>query len=141
MFYYKRFREIRRDRLISQEEIANRMGIKQTQYSRYERGAQEMPLHLAIFFAGYTGCSLDYLTELTEIDRGIPENQEAIERYIQAKTKELDEEERKNLLEEALEEEREEIWLEETREERERQEIIEELLAEECQNTTDPETD
>ena len=66
MFYYKRFREIRRDKLISQEEIASRMGIKQTQYSRYERGAQEMPLHLAIIFASYMDCSLDYLTELND---------------------------------------------------------------------------
>jgi transcriptional regulator with XRE-family HTH domain len=64
-----RFREIRKKHSVSQEEIAKVLGLKQNQYSRYERGASKMPLHIAVAFAKHFQCSLDYLVELEEVTR------------------------------------------------------------------------
>lgn len=48
---------------MSQEEIAQLLGTSQTQYSRWERGHREIPLHIAITLAKFYNVSLDYLTE------------------------------------------------------------------------------
>lgn len=65
MYYYHRIRDTREDMDIKQGEIANHLQIKQTQYSRYERGINEIPLHYLIEVAEYLNVSLDYLTERT----------------------------------------------------------------------------
>lgn len=62
---YKRFRQIRKEKGFSQEEIASELGMKQTQYSRYERGATKITLEFAVAFANVMDCSLDYLVGLT----------------------------------------------------------------------------
>lgn len=66
MYYYKRIRDTREDLDKTQEEIAKHLGISQTQYSRYERGANEIPVHYLIQVADYLQVSLDYLTERTD---------------------------------------------------------------------------
>ena len=66
MYYYQRIRLERENQEISQGEIAERIGIKQTQYSRYERGVNEIPLHYLIEIANILNVSLDYLAERTE---------------------------------------------------------------------------
>lgn len=65
MYKYQRLRDIREDHDKTQEEIALLLGIKQTQYSRYERGVQELPMHHFIKLAIFYNISLDYLTGLT----------------------------------------------------------------------------
>ena len=62
MYYYQRLRDLREDKDKSQEEIGKILGVSQTQYSRWERAAQEIPLHHAIKLADYYNVSLDYLT-------------------------------------------------------------------------------
>ena len=64
MYKYQRLRDIREDNDKTQEEIAKLLNIKQTQYSRYERGQQELPMHHFITLAKYYNISLDYLTGL-----------------------------------------------------------------------------
>lgn len=66
MYYYKRIRDTREDQDKTQEEIAKHLGISQTQYSRYERGANEIPLHYLIMVADYLNVSLDYLAGRTD---------------------------------------------------------------------------
>ena len=44
-------------------DIAEYLGIRQTVYSRYERGYQTIPLEHLIRLADYYKVSLDYLTE------------------------------------------------------------------------------
>ena len=41
--YIKRMRDLREDHDKTQQEIANILGIPQTMYARYERGANEFP--------------------------------------------------------------------------------------------------
>ena len=62
---YKRFREVRKEKGLTQAEVARELGIAQTQYSRYERGKQEFPLHCAVKLSKVFACSLDYLAEVS----------------------------------------------------------------------------
>ena len=66
MYYYRRIRDTREDQDKTQAEIATYLGITQTQYSRYERGANEIPLHYLILVADYLNVSLDYLAGRTD---------------------------------------------------------------------------
>ncbi|MBR2718889.1 MAG: helix-turn-helix transcriptional regulator [Clostridia bacterium] len=61
--YFRRLRDMREDADLTQEDIAEYLGIQQTVYSRYERGYQTIPLEHLIRLADYYKVSLDYLTE------------------------------------------------------------------------------
>lgn len=65
MYYYYRLRDLREDRDLKQENIAQQLKTTQTQYSRWERGAQEIPFHHAITLARFYKVSLDYIAGLT----------------------------------------------------------------------------
>ena len=66
MYYYRRIRDTREDQDKTQEDIAKYLGISQTQYSRYERGANEIPVHYLILVADFLKVSIDYLTGRTD---------------------------------------------------------------------------
>lgn len=66
MYYYQRIRDTREDMDIKQGDIAKQLNIKQTQYSRYERGVNEIPLHYLIEIADILNVSLDYLAGRTD---------------------------------------------------------------------------
>lgn len=61
MYKYNNIENMRKDNNIGQKELAALLNITQQQYSRYERGIYEIPLHLAIQLADYYMVSLDYL--------------------------------------------------------------------------------
>lgn len=42
--YFQRLRDLREDMDMNQTQIADMLGIKQTVYSRYERGFQTIPV-------------------------------------------------------------------------------------------------
>ena len=63
MVYFRRLRDMREDADLTQEDIAEYLGIQQTVYSRYERGYHTIPLEHLIRLADYYKVSLDYLTE------------------------------------------------------------------------------
>ena len=69
MVIYPRIKDLREDKDMNQTEIAAVLGTSQTQYSRWERGAQEIPLHHFIALAKYYRVSLDYLAGLTNKKR------------------------------------------------------------------------
>lgn len=60
--YFRRLRDMREDRDLKQADIAEYLGIRQTVYSRYERGYQTIPLEHLIRLADFYQVSLDYLT-------------------------------------------------------------------------------
>ena len=64
MYYYQRLRDMREDADKKQEEIAKLLGMSQTQYSRYERGEHELPMHHFVVLARFYNVSLDYLAGL-----------------------------------------------------------------------------
>ncbi|MGM9605551.1 MAG: helix-turn-helix domain-containing protein [Faecousia sp.] len=63
--YYSRIRDLREDRDLSQEQIAEYLGMKQPQYSRYERGLRDIPTDILIRLAYFYGTSTDYILGLT----------------------------------------------------------------------------
>ena len=65
--YYPRLRELRRNAGLNQTDVADLLGMQQNQYSRYERGDRELPMHLFIILAGHYNVSLDYLTGLSDV--------------------------------------------------------------------------
>jgi transcriptional regulator with XRE-family HTH domain len=66
MTYVKRIRDLREDHDKTQQDIADVLGTSQTMYARYERGANEMPIHHLITLCEYYGVSADYLLGLSE---------------------------------------------------------------------------
>ena len=69
MYICKRIRDIREDSDKTQKQIAEVLGIKQQQYSRYENGTDEIPLHYLVTLARYYNLSLDYLAGLVDTPR------------------------------------------------------------------------
>lgn len=65
MYIYPRLRDLREDKDLLQTDIAKILDTTQTQYSRWERGAQEIPLHHIITLARYYKVSMDYIVGLT----------------------------------------------------------------------------
>ena len=66
MDYIQRMRDLREDHDKTQQEIADVLGTSQTMYARYERGANEMPIHHLITLSKYYGVSTDYLLGLSK---------------------------------------------------------------------------
>lgn len=65
MYYYQRIRDLREDKDMTQKEVAAILNITIQQYSLYERGNREIPLHHAITLAKFYRVSLDYIAGLT----------------------------------------------------------------------------
>ena len=59
--YFQRLRDLREDMDMNQTQIADMLGIKQTVYSRYERGFQTIPVEHILILADYYGVSTDYI--------------------------------------------------------------------------------
>ena len=66
MDYIKRMRDLREDSDKTQQEIANILGTSQTMYARYERGANELPIHHLLTLCDYYGVSADYMIGMTD---------------------------------------------------------------------------
>ena len=66
MRYIKRMRDLREDNDKTQKEIAEILGTSQTMYARYERGANELPIHHLITLCKFYKVSADYFLGLTE---------------------------------------------------------------------------
>lgn len=58
---FPRLKDLREDRDLTQENIAQLLGIRQNVYSRYERGAQNIPLEHLLFLADYYNVSTDFI--------------------------------------------------------------------------------
>ena len=59
-------RDLREDNDKTQQEIANVLGTSQTMYARYERGANELPIHHLLMLCKYYGVSADYFLGLSD---------------------------------------------------------------------------
>lgn len=63
--YYQRLKDLREDNDLYQKDIAQILGTTQYQYSRWERGEQELPMHHFKTLAKFYNVSLDYISGLT----------------------------------------------------------------------------
>lgn len=64
--YYRRIRDLREDHDLTQQDIADYLEMKQSQYSRYERGIRDIPTDILIKLALYYKTSTDYILGLTD---------------------------------------------------------------------------
>ena len=67
-----RIRDLREDRDLKQQEIADYLMCDQSLYSKYERGERELPLEYAVKLADYYGVSVDYLLFRTSVKQPYP---------------------------------------------------------------------
>jgi transcriptional regulator with XRE-family HTH domain len=63
--YYPRLRDLREDHDLSQQQVAEYLGMKQPQYNRYERGLRDIPTDVLIRLAKLYQTSTDYILGLT----------------------------------------------------------------------------
>ncbi|MGN0481151.1 MAG: helix-turn-helix domain-containing protein [Lachnospiraceae bacterium] len=64
MNYIERIRELREDFEYTQEYVAHYLGTSQTMYARYERGANELPIHHLLKLCKLYNVTSDYILGL-----------------------------------------------------------------------------
>lgn len=63
---YKRIRDLREDRDLTQTQIAKMLGMSQTGYSKYETGENDIPTQVLIKLADFYQTTVDYLLGRTD---------------------------------------------------------------------------
>lgn len=64
--YYPRIKDLREDHDFSQEDVSKYLGMKQPQYSRYERGLRDIPTDVLIKLSNLYQTSIDYILGQTD---------------------------------------------------------------------------
>lgn len=67
--YYPRLRDLREDHDLTQEAVSAYLGMKQSQYSRYERGIRDIPTDVLIRLAKLYRTTTDYILGLTNCSK------------------------------------------------------------------------
>ena len=70
--YFQRLKDLRDDKDLSQAEVAGLLNIRQTVNSRYERGAQTIPLQHLLKLADFYNTSTDYILGRTNQQKPYP---------------------------------------------------------------------
>ena len=63
---YRRIRDLREDRDLTQKRMGEILSCSQRVYSNYERGELDIPTEILIRLANYYDVSVDYLLERTD---------------------------------------------------------------------------
>jgi len=64
---YPRIRDLREDNDMSQTELAKKLEMSQTGYSKYETGENDIPTQVLIKLSQYYHVSVDYLLGITDV--------------------------------------------------------------------------
>jgi len=64
MNMYRRIRDLREDKDLSQKQMAKLLNLSQSTYSRYENGVLDIPSQVLIALAKFHKVSVDYLLNL-----------------------------------------------------------------------------
>lgn len=63
---YKRIRDLREDRDLTQKQMARALNCSQQVYSNYELGQRDIPTDILIKLSAFYGVSTDYILGITE---------------------------------------------------------------------------
>lgn len=63
---YKRIRDLREDKELTQKQVGEILNMSQTGYNQYEIGKNDIPTKILIKLAKFYNTSTDYLLELTD---------------------------------------------------------------------------
>ena len=66
MAHSRRLRDLREAHDLTQKAVADRLGMHQPQYFRYEQGYRDVPTDILIRLSEMYGVSVDYLLGLTD---------------------------------------------------------------------------
>lgn len=66
MAQYRHIRDMREDHDLTQRQVAALLGMKQSQYCRYEQGIRDIPTDVLIQLAKLYETTTDYLLGLTD---------------------------------------------------------------------------
>ena len=66
MHYIRRIRDLREDADLTQQQVASVLGTSQTMYARYERGANELPIHHLLKLCELYNVSSDYILGMSD---------------------------------------------------------------------------
>ena len=69
MHFYQRLRDLREDHDLTQEKVAEILGISRQHYALYEKGQRELPMHQFMKLARLYNVTLDYLSGLIDTPR------------------------------------------------------------------------
>lgn len=69
---YRRIRDLREDKDMTQSQMAEILHCSQRIYSNYERGEVDIPTQILIHLALFHNTSTDYLLELTDEPKPYP---------------------------------------------------------------------
>lgn len=69
---YKRIRDLREDKDLTQTDIAKYLHISQRAYSRYENDERSIPTEVLSKLADYHNTSVDYLIDRTDVKKPYP---------------------------------------------------------------------
>ena len=72
MTYYQRIRNIREDRNLTQQNIADFLHIGQRTYSDYESGRTRIPVESLLLLAKFYNVSMDYITGASNVETPYP---------------------------------------------------------------------
>lgn len=100
MLNSQRLRNLRKDRGLKQEDVANALNIQRTTYVKYEKNGIQPPNDMVVKLAEFYGVTTDYLFGLTNIAKPI-NNPISYEQTIEEAIKnssDLSEESQKDLL-------------------------------------------
>lgn len=64
--FFKRIRELREDKDLTQKQISEILSCSQRIYSNYERGEVNIPIEIVIKLADFHGVSTDYILGRTD---------------------------------------------------------------------------
>lgn len=63
---YKRLRDLRESKNMTQRQVADILGMSQTGYSKYETGENDIPTHILIRLADFYKTTTDYILGRTD---------------------------------------------------------------------------
>ncbi len=69
---YRRIRDLREDRDLTQKQIGQLLNMSQTGYNQYEIGKNDVPTKILIELAKFYNTSIDYILELTDEQKPYP---------------------------------------------------------------------
>lgn len=72
MHFYQRLKDMREDHEYEQKDIAKVLETTQQQYSKYERGERQIPIHQLIRLCKLYNVTADYLIGLTDTPSPMP---------------------------------------------------------------------
>ena len=69
---YKRLRDLREDKDLTQKQIGKLLNMSQTGYNQYETGKNDIPTKILIELSKIYNTSIDYILELTNEQKPYP---------------------------------------------------------------------